>query len=94
MYLVPRSPCAFEWVQQAYTMVVFASSLILAAIGFIPGFALSLTLYQLAESVIFIPMPMPPSKVLNVFLMILVMCVGAGMLAMRKMRSANPADMF
>jgi len=26
--------------------------------------------------------------------MILVMCVAAGALAMRKMRSANPADMF
>jgi putative ABC transport system permease protein len=75
-------------------LVVFASSLLLALIGFIPGLLLSLGLYTLAESVIFIPMPMPVSKILTVFSLILGMCVIAGSLAMRKMRSANPADMF
>ncbi len=75
-------------------MVVFASSLILALVGFIPGFALSLALYKLAESVIFIPLPMPWEKVVTVFIMILTMCVTAGLLAVSKMRSANPADMF
>jgi putative ABC transport system permease protein len=39
-------------------------------------------------------MPMPLTKVINVFLMILTMCVFAGAIAMQKMRSANPADMF
>ncbi len=75
-------------------LVVLASSLILAVIGFVPGFVLSLALYTFAESVIYIPMPMPLSKVISVFSMILIMCVAAGSLAMRKMRSANPADMF
>lgn len=75
-------------------MVVFGSSLILAVIGFVPGFFLSLGLYKLSEGVTFIPMPMPLSKIINVFLLILTMCVVAGTLAMRKMRSANPADMF
>lgn len=75
-------------------LVVFASSMLLALIGFIPGLLLSLGLYTLAESVIFIPMPMPVSKILTVFSLILGMCVIAGSLAMRKMRSANPADMF
>lgn len=74
--------------------VVFASSVLLAVIGFLPGFALSLAMYELAESVIYIPMPMPPSKVIGVFCMILVMCMVSGSLAMRKMKSANPADMF
>jgi putative ABC transport system permease protein len=75
-------------------LVVFSSSLILAIIGFIPGLLLSLGLYHLAESFTFIPMPMPLTKVINVFLMILTMCVFAGAIAMQKMRSANPADMF
>jgi putative ABC transport system permease protein len=74
--------------------VVLASSILLAVIGFIPGFLLSLGLYQLTESVIYIPLPMPPEKVAMVFVMILVMCIFSGALAMRKMRSANPADMF
>jgi len=75
-------------------LVVFSSSLILAIIGFIPGFLISMGLYKLAESFTFIPMPMPLTKVMNVFLMILTMCVFAGAIAMQKMRSANPADMF
>lgn len=75
-------------------MVVFASSLILAVIGFIPGFLLSLALYYLAEMVIYIPMPMPPEKVIMVFSLILVMCMTAGALAMRKLRGADPATMF
>lgn len=74
--------------------VVLGSSLILACIGFLPGFLLSLGLYQLSESVTYIPMPMPPSKIFGVFGLILVMCFIAGLLAMKKMRAANPADMF
>lgn len=76
------------------TFVVFAASLILAIIGFIPGWLLSFALYKLAESVTFIPMPMPPGKIILIFLLILGMCVIAGSLAMRKLKSANPADMF
>ncbi len=74
--------------------VVFASSVYLALIGFIPGYFLSLGLYELAESVTYIAMPMPLSKVISVFTMVLVMCILSGCLAMRKMRQANPADMF
>lgn len=85
---------AMGYSQRYLYKVVFASSVLLAVIGFVPGFLLSLGLYQLAESVIYIPMPMPFSKVAGVFVMILVMCVLSGGLAMRKMRAANPADMF
>jgi len=74
--------------------VVMGSSLILACVGFLPGFALSSGLYRLTESVTFIPMPMPLSKILGVYFLILSMCFGAGLLAMRKMKAANPADMF
>jgi putative ABC transport system permease protein len=74
--------------------VVFASSVFLAFLGFIPGFILSYGLYNLAESAIFIEFPMPLSKVFTVFAMIFTMCVFAGTLAMRKLKSANPADMF
>lgn len=75
-------------------MVVFCSSLLLAFIGFIPGFVVSIGLYQLTESVTFIPMPMPLGKVINVFGLVFTMCMGSGALAMRRMRAVNPADMF
>jgi putative ABC transport system permease protein len=75
-------------------MVVMASSLILAVLGFIPGTLLSWGLYQLAEANIFLPMPLPLSKMISIFTMILVMCVASGALAMQKLRSVDPAEMF
>jgi putative ABC transport system permease protein len=75
-------------------MVVLASSLILAVLGFVPGTLLAWVLYQVVEVNIFLPMPMPVSKMLSIFSMILVMCVMSGVLAMQKLRSVDPAEMF
>lgn len=77
-----------------FVRVVFASAFFLAVLGFIPGYILSVGLYQLTESQIFIPMPMTLSKVMTVFIFILSMCAMAGFLAIRKLKAANPADMF
>jgi putative ABC transport system permease protein len=73
---------------------VFASAFFLAILGFIPGYLLSVGLYHLAESQMYMPMPMLLSKMITVFLFILSMCVMAGLLAIRKLKDANPADMF
>lgn len=77
-----------------FVRVVFASAFFLAILGFIPGYILSIGLYHLAEGQIYMPMPMTLNKTVTIFLFILTMCATAGMLAMRKLKSANPADMF
>lgn len=77
-----------------FVKVVFASAFFLAVLGFLPGYILSFGLYKLAEAEIFIPMQMTNDKVLTVFLFILSMCATAGMLAMHKLKAANPADLF
>ncbi|SFP85981.1 putative ABC transport system permease protein [Nitrosomonas cryotolerans] len=77
-----------------FIRVVFASAFFLALLGFIPGYILSIGLYHLAESQIFMPMPMSLSKAVTVFFFILFMCAMAGFLAIHKLKSANPADMF
>ncbi|MCG7756539.1 MAG: ABC transporter permease DevC, partial [Nitrosomonas sp.] len=77
-----------------FVRLVFASAFFLAVLGFIPGYVLSLGLYHLAESQMYMPMPMLWSKMITVFLFILSMCVMAGLLAIRKLKDANPADMF
>ncbi len=74
--------------------VVFSSAALLAVLGFIPGLFVSLLLYQVAEANIYIPFPMPFSKIVTVFFFILTMCFGAGLFAIRKLRAADPADMF
>ncbi|NOU13971.1 MAG: FtsX-like permease family protein, partial [Methylococcaceae bacterium] len=77
-----------------FVKVVFASAFFLAVLGFVPGFGLAYCLYKVAESATFLPMPMSEAKVITVFLFILSMCAAAGLLAMRKLKAANPADMF
>lgn len=77
-----------------FIRVVFASAFFLAILGFIPGYLFSLGLYHLAESQIFMPMPMTFAKAMTVFLFILSMCMTAGFLAIHKLKAANPADMF
>ncbi len=77
-----------------FIRVVFATAFFLAILGFIPGYMLSVGLYNLAESQMFMPMPMTLTKVVTVFLFILTMCAMAGLLAIRKLKAANPADMF
>ena len=77
-----------------FVRMVFASAFILAVLGFVPGFLLSNSLYYLAESQIFIPMPMTVGKIVTVFVFILFMCAIAGLLAINRLKSANPADMF
>ncbi len=74
--------------------VVLGASLILAVAGFIPGFLLSTFLYDVVGSATFLPLAMDASRATSVFLMIFTMCAVAGLLAMRKLRDANPADMF
>lgn len=73
---------------------VIATSIYLAVIGFVPGLLLSLALYNISESVTYIPMPMSGGKILSVFIYILGMSVISGIIAMNKLKSTNPADMF
>ncbi|MDD5578517.1 MAG: ABC transporter permease DevC [Methylobacter sp.] len=77
-----------------FIRVVFASAFFLAILGFIPGYILSIGLYRLAESAIYMPMPMTVIKVFTIFMFILTMCAASGALAIRKLKEANPADMF
>lgn len=74
--------------------IVFSSALILAVIGFLPGLAVSAYLYDVAEKNIYIDMPLPLSKIIVVFTYVFVMCVASGIIAMRQLRHASPAEMF
>jgi putative ABC transport system permease protein len=76
------------------TRVVLGAAVILAVIGFIPGFALSTFLYDFVAEATFLPLVMTAERAAGVFLLIFAMCFVAGLLAVRKLRDANPADMF
>ena len=74
--------------------VVLGAALILAVAGFIPGLLLSFVMYDFVGSATFLPLRLDFQLGASVFLMIFAMCAIAGLLAVRKLRDANPADMF
>ncbi len=75
-------------------IVVFEEALILATLGFLPGIALPLVLYQLAAQATTLPIQMTVGRVLFVFVLTLLMCLISGAIATRRLQSADPADMF
>jgi putative ABC transport system permease protein len=74
--------------------VVMAAALILAVLGFIPGAIASAALYDVVGGATFLPLGMEIGRASLVFGLIFTMCAIAGLLAMRKLRDASPADMF
>lgn len=74
--------------------VVLQEAFILAALGFIPGFALCLGLYNMVRNATALPMYMTMDRVITVFVLTLIMCVVSGAIAMRKVQAADPADIF
>ncbi len=74
--------------------VVMAAAMMLAGLGFIPGILTSIGLYRVVAQATFLPLEMDLNRGLMVFGMIFAMCAAAGLLAVRKLSDADPADMF
>jgi putative ABC transport system permease protein len=75
-------------------IVVFQESLILAALGFIPGTLIALGLYRITNMATLLPMAMDFARVLFVFILTTLMCSFSATMAMRKLQTADPADIF
>lgn len=74
--------------------VVLQEAVLLAVMGFIPGYIASYGVYQLLQASIRVPLTMKTGVALQVFLLTLVMCSLSGAIAVNKLRSADPADVF
>ncbi|HBL13696.1 MAG TPA: ABC transporter [Cyanobacteria bacterium UBA11162] len=75
-------------------LIVFQEALILAILGYIPGFSLSLGLYDLTKGATFLPLAMTPGRALLVLILTVIMCTISGAIAMRRLSKADPADIF
>lgn len=74
--------------------VVFQEAIILALLGFLPGIGISTVLYHLAAGATNLPIRMTINRAVTVIIMTLVMCLVSGGIAVRKLRAADPADIF
>lgn len=74
--------------------VVFQEALILAILGYLPGFVISVGLYTLAQNATLLPIGMKISRTFIVLISTIIMCFIAGSLAVFKLKKADPADVF
>jgi putative ABC transport system permease protein len=75
-------------------MMLGQEALILACFGFLPSLILATGLYQLTYAATLLPIAMKLERAVMVFALTIVMCGVSGAIAMRKLRAADPADIF
>lgn len=74
--------------------VVLQEALLLAILGYLPGLVISQGMYVVAARSTGLPITMSLERVVLVFLFTVVMCCVSAVLAMRRIRSADPAEIF
>ena len=74
--------------------IVLQESLILAILGYVPGFFITLGVYKLAMNATLLPVVMEPIRAILVLVLTFVMCFISGAIAVRKLGEADPADIF
>ncbi|MBW4646488.1 MAG: ABC transporter permease DevC [Goleter apudmare HA4340-LM2] len=75
-------------------LVLMQEALLLAILGYLPAFFLSIGLYQLTYAATMLPLFMKLERAIYVLILTIIMCSFSGAIAMRKLRSADPADVF
>lgn len=85
---------AMGYTDRYLLVVLLQEALFLAVLGFIPAFVFSFGLYQLTYAATMLPIFMKVERAVNVFILTVIMCSVSGAIAMRKLRAADPADIF
>jgi len=74
--------------------IVLQQAAILAVLGYLPGVAIVYWLYGKAAAATSLPLYITQERAITVFLMTLAMCAISGLLAVRKVRRLDPAEVF
>jgi putative ABC transport system permease protein len=74
--------------------VVIQQAVILAVLGYLPGIAICLLLYRISSRATLLPLEMTWQRGLGVLALTVAMCAISALVALRKVRSADPADVF
>lgn len=74
--------------------VVFQEALILAVLGYLPGLSISLIVYGVMKNATLLPIMMTVSRALLVLVLTFLMCCISGAISIKKLQSADPAEIF
>ncbi|WP_009633628.1 ABC transporter permease DevC [Synechocystis sp. PCC 7509] len=85
---------AMGYTQKYLLLVVFQEALILAILGYIPGFGFAMFQYAMAKNATLLPIAMTAERAITVVILTIIMCCASGAIAVRKLQAADPADIF
>lgn len=85
---------AIGYTQNYLLVVILQEALILAVLGYMPGLACALFLYKAAREATLLPVFMSIDRAVIVLILTILMCFISGCIAIRKLQSADPADIF
>ena len=74
--------------------VVIQQAVFMGLLGFLPGFLISFGLYRVTADATGLLMQMTPPRVFNTLVATLIMCLISGAIAVRKVQSTDPAEVF
>jgi putative ABC transport system permease protein len=74
--------------------MVLQQAFLIAVLGYIPGFLISIIQYEFAKKSTLLPIEMTLERTIFVFSLTLIMCFISGATAIKKLKAADPADIF
>ncbi len=74
--------------------IVLQESFILAILGYVPSVLFAFGMYRVAAEATHLPLRLTAFRAVLILLMTVTMCFFSGSVAVRKLRSADPADVF
>ncbi|MEH2024365.1 ABC transporter permease DevC [Nostoc sp.] len=85
---------AIGYTQNYLLTVILQEALLLAILGYFPGIVFALFMYKSARDATLLPVFMSFDRAVMVLFLTIMMCIISGAIAVRKLRSADPADIF
>ncbi|WGV23588.1 ABC transporter permease DevC [Halotia branconii] len=85
---------AIGYTQTYLLTVILQEALMLACLGYIPGWIFTMLMYNTARNATLLPVFMSFERAITVLILTIIMCFISGAIAVRKLRSADPADIF
>lgn len=73
---------------------IFQQALFIAVLGYVPGFLLTIIAYEFAKDMTLLPFGMTFNRAVLVLMGTIIMCLISGASAVRKLKAADPADIF
>ncbi|MEH2459181.1 ABC transporter permease DevC [Nostoc sp.] len=85
---------AIGYTQNYLLTVILQEALLLAVLGYFPGIIFAFFMYDSARKATLLPVFMSFDRAVMVLFLTMMMCIISGAIAVRKLRSADPADIF